>query len=85
MKKISVEVEELLNPKLSLTQQIVLVIQKEKNPITTNELYDKLPNYSQRGIRATVSELIKKKILTGESMLIYTLTTLKNASLKELV
>ena len=63
MKKISVEVEELLNPKLSLTQQIVLVIQKEKNPITSNELYEKLPNYSQRGIRATVSELIKKKIL----------------------
>ena len=63
MKKISVEVEELLNPKLSLTQQIVLIIQKEKNPITSNELYDKLPNYSHRGIRAIVTELIKKKIL----------------------
>ena len=55
MKKISVEVEELLNPKLSLTQEIVLIIQKEKNPITSNELYDKLPNYSQRGIRAILN------------------------------
>ena len=46
MKKISVEVEELLNPKLSLTQQIIIALRKQKNPITTNELYDLLPDYS---------------------------------------
>ena len=63
MKKISVEVEELLNPKLSLTQQIIIALRKEKNPITTNVLYDLLPDYSQRGIRAVVTELVKKKIL----------------------
>lgn len=63
MKKISVEVEELLNPKLSLTQQIIIALRKQKNPITTNELYEFLPDYSQRGIRAVVTELVKKKIL----------------------
>lgn len=63
MKKISVEVEELLNPKLSLTQQIIIEIQKEKKSMTSSELYDKLPNYSQRAIRAIITELVKKKIL----------------------
>ena len=63
MKKISVEVEELLNPKLSLTQHIIIAIQKEKNPMTSSELYDKLPNYSQRAIRQIITELAKKKIL----------------------
>jgi hypothetical protein len=63
LKKISVEVEEILNPKLSLTQKIVIEIQKSKEAMTVSEIYESLPTNSQRAIRAIVTELINKKIL----------------------
>ena len=63
MKKLSVEVEELLASKLSLTQKIIIEIQNTKKPMTSTEIYKKLPDYSQRAIRSIITELVNKKIL----------------------
>ena len=67
MKKISVEVEELLNPKITLTQKIIMEVQKSKTPLTTSQIYEKLPDNSRRAIRAIITELLGRKILSEKS------------------